>query len=167
MSELRARVRNAVAVLTLLLNASAARDCYFPDGSLSGDTACFPNLDTSACCGVGYDCTSKGLCNKPDSDYSSIVRGSCTDQSWGSTECPQYCVGTDDGNNLDDANSIWACNDPGWYYCSAEVGDPSCANGGNFYVGMRVWICPASVCFVADCDQVTFKRSSSSRLQAC
>lgn len=34
---------------------------------------------------------SNGLCNNQGTDLTSIYRNSCSDQTWGSDNCPQYC----------------------------------------------------------------------------
>ena len=72
--------------------------CYFPDGSIAtGDTPCnsvAASNSVSACCGYSDICLDNALClmqhNSPG-----IVRGSCTDETWQSHECAQYCT---DGN---------------------------------------------------------------------
>lgn len=73
--------------------------CYFPDG------VTVPRLDTpchstgeSTCCASGYACLSNNLCMltehvEGDTDsISTFVRGSCTDRSWNSPNCPSFCV---------------------------------------------------------------------------
>ena len=72
---------------------AAAQTCYFPDGSLSGrDTPCRATSDgeASACCAWFDICLDNNLC------LSQVVneivsRGSCTDKSWQSDQCPQHC----------------------------------------------------------------------------
>ncbi len=71
-----------------------AQTCYYPDGSVSSrDTPCHsPSVGdgASACCGYPDICLSNGLCL---SQWGAEVvsRGSCTDESWQSPECSQYC----------------------------------------------------------------------------
>ena len=77
-----------------------AQTCYYPDGSLSSrDAPCHSpsNGDgASACCGYPDICLDNGLCLAQQGSEM-ISRGSCTDESWQSPECSQYC---NDGNYL-------------------------------------------------------------------
>ena len=68
--------------------------CYFPDGSVSPqDIPChsfFPAGGASACCGAADVCLNNKLC-LAQTGGELISRGSCTDQTWQSLECPQIC----------------------------------------------------------------------------
>ncbi|KAG4436490.1 hypothetical protein IFR05_008031 [Cadophora sp. M221] len=88
--------------LLLLLNllllaqpALQAASCYYPDGTfVSFDSPCFPDQETSICCGQGHTCMSNNLCRWPDSQMPyplAYIRGSCTDSSWNSPECGDVC----------------------------------------------------------------------------
>lgn len=78
----------AVGVLAQNLNVPI---CYYPDESVAGGNyACNLAANVSACCGVGSTCLDNGLCG---SGSQGIIRGACTDRSWGSPDCPQYCLG--------------------------------------------------------------------------
>jgi len=83
---------------------TATSRCYNPDGSLaaSGNYPCFLGQENSPCCGGGQVCEASGLCKVPDSvGVSDLIRGTCTDSSWQSNECPQYCLqATTGGTNL-------------------------------------------------------------------
>ena len=72
--------------------------CYFPDGSIAtNDTPCnsaATSNSVSACCGHSDICLDNALCLMQHDDLG-IVRGSCTDETWQSPECAQYCP---DGN---------------------------------------------------------------------
>jgi hypothetical protein len=49
--------------------------------------------DVSHCCGPTDICLSNGLCWDQDSTYyNRMVRASCTDNTWASSSCPQYCT---------------------------------------------------------------------------
>lgn len=80
---------------------SQGKACYFKDGSLAAnDYACYPNNDISFCCGPGYACLDDLVCEKTNDaidpyNNNTYVRGSCTDYSWGSTACPNFCTGID------------------------------------------------------------------------
>ena len=72
--------------------------CYFPDGSIAtGDTPCnsaATSNSVSACCGYSDICLDNALCLMQHK-LLRIVRGSCTDETWQSPQCAQYCS---DGN---------------------------------------------------------------------
>lgn len=71
--------------------------CYYPNGQInSTDIPCDPNASVSMCCGDPALCLSNGLCratNNPPMDKNiSYARGTCTDNQWGSSICPQHCL---------------------------------------------------------------------------
>lgn len=77
-----------------------AQTCYYPDGSVSShDTPCH-SISTgdgaSACCGYSDICLDNGLC-LAQSGAEITSRGSCTDETWQSPQCSQFC---EDGNHL-------------------------------------------------------------------
>ncbi|KAF2655380.1 hypothetical protein K491DRAFT_692976 [Lophiostoma macrostomum CBS 122681] len=93
--------------LLLLLPSLITTSCYFPDGSTTQDTPCNPKSANSTCCGPGYACLSNHLCSVTSQVPLSIadlspyyVRASCTDPTWTSTECPQFCTNATNGDNL-------------------------------------------------------------------
>lgn len=71
--------------------------CYYPNGNeASGDTPCNSDASASACCGFGYSCLSNTICLRTSlatdgQNGVTYVRGSCTDQSWTSGLCPNFC----------------------------------------------------------------------------
>ncbi|KAF7187270.1 hypothetical protein HII31_11358 [Pseudocercospora fuligena] len=66
--------------------------CYYPDGTLSmTDSPCNSTAEFSACCRSSAYCLSNGLCL----DNGILNRESCTDKSWTSNSCPQYCKSGD------------------------------------------------------------------------
>ncbi|KAF4222367.1 hypothetical protein CNMCM5878_005649 [Aspergillus fumigatiaffinis] len=73
--------------------AVSAQTCYFPNGQQAiNDTACTAN-SVSICCQRGATCLGNGLCFDPfGSAVGGYIRGSCTDRSWQSSNCPQYCT---------------------------------------------------------------------------
>ena len=77
-----------------------AQTCYFPDGSKSpNDRPCHSSsIDDrpSACCDPVDLCLNNGLC-LAQWGGEVISRGSCTDRSWQSPECSQYCA---DGKSI-------------------------------------------------------------------
>jgi hypothetical protein len=74
---------------------SANALCYSPNGALGpGNYPCFLGQAVSPCCGAGSICEASGLCKVPGSvGVSQLIRGLCTDSSWTSAQCPQYCLG--------------------------------------------------------------------------
>jgi len=75
---------------------SELQPCYAPNGDLAqgGNFPCFLDQDVSPCCGEGSICEASGLCKVAGSTgVSDLIRGSCTDRTWNSPECPQYCLG--------------------------------------------------------------------------
>lgn len=64
--------------------------CYFVNGDIAfGAIPCFPTLTNSPCCWHNLDCLANGLCINPQTN--GTLRGTCTDDSWKSAFCPQYC----------------------------------------------------------------------------
>ena len=71
----------------------AAQTCYFPDGSPSPrDTPCrAPSSgQASPCCPYFDICLDNSLC-LAQSGNEVVTRGTCTDKSWQSSDCPGYC----------------------------------------------------------------------------
>lgn len=71
--------------------------CYFPDGLESRGSPCNPTADVSACCGPGFVCLGNGLCTPGPNDRKTydykFYRSSCTDSTWKSSACPNFCLG--------------------------------------------------------------------------
>ena len=77
-----------------------AQTCFSPNGTIkSQDTPChsaFTGDGASACCNHADICLNNGLClSQNGGEY--IYRGTCTDESWQSPECSQYCT---DGKSI-------------------------------------------------------------------
>ena len=67
------------------------RACYYPNGNIAlPDAACDPSASVSPCCGGGVGCLDSKMCQSSDE---SLIRGSCTDPTWKSPDCPDYCLG--------------------------------------------------------------------------
>ena len=71
-----------------------AQTCYYPDSSIASlHTPCHAlsaGDGASACCHYADICLSNGLCLS-QLGTEVVHRGSCTDPSWQSPECSQYC----------------------------------------------------------------------------
>jgi len=73
--------------------ASAAAYCFQPNGNITAsDLPCDPNAAVSVCCGRnnGWVCLGNGMCWLPG--LGALGRGTCTDRTWQSPDCPQYCT---------------------------------------------------------------------------
>ena len=81
-------------VVTLALQVSSS--CYYPDGTyIAADRPCITNgTQESFCCGSqGVTCLSDKVCyNSNASSGNEYVRGSCTDRSFQSSACPNFCL---------------------------------------------------------------------------
>ncbi|KAJ4327184.1 hypothetical protein N0V84_002447 [Fusarium piperis] len=80
----------AIALSSTLVHAQ----CYYPDGQEAPrDIACKPDSEASACCAEGYICLSSGMCQFVEyAGTGRFARGSCTNQDWSSSECPNFCT---------------------------------------------------------------------------
>ncbi|KAB5547142.1 hypothetical protein GE09DRAFT_1130082 [Coniochaeta sp. 2T2.1] len=124
-----------VLFLTSLPFTSAI--CYYPNGDASPqDLPCNDDTDHSTCCGPGYACLSNNICvptglEKQIPNAAKFVRGSCTDKTWRSGNCPNFCVNEAHGDTLDGGIGMAKC--PGnkdMYYCMD--GFPfDCVKGDN------------------------------------
>lgn len=83
--------------LRLSLAVSPDAICYQPSGNPNtepgGYFVCNATAEQSACCGPNDECTSTGLCKNagdPSSPY--YFRTACTDKTWQSPLCPNYCT---------------------------------------------------------------------------
>ncbi|CAM1511754.1 Fc.00g092670.m01.CDS01 [Cosmosporella sp. VM-42] len=98
--------------------------CYFPDGALSpNDTPCRDDSTQSTCCGQGYACLTNGICQATGEELvkskaSEFVRGSCTDITWRSANCPLFCM-TPGVDNTGGGNGIAKCEntEKDLYWC--------------------------------------------------
>lgn len=85
--------------LSLPVVLSSSGPCYNHDGSVViRDTPCRPELKQSFGCGPGWACLDNGICsNHNTTGITGMVAGqqraSCTDPSFPSDQCPQYCPG--------------------------------------------------------------------------
>ncbi|KAF3895017.1 hypothetical protein GTR04_7036 [Trichophyton interdigitale] len=78
--------------LLLAAPVYAARDCYFPDGSLAvDDVPCFSGIRDTHCCSKSSICMTNGYCLVTSQPYT-LARGTCTDKNWSSSSgCPDPC----------------------------------------------------------------------------
>ncbi|KAK1759938.1 hypothetical protein QBC47DRAFT_117571 [Echria macrotheca] len=125
----------------LLLVSSASAACFYPDGTVAQDTPCTDTTAQSSCCGTGYAClghsSSFFLCQATGDEFqkpggSQFVRGSCTDKSWRSSNCPNVCVDPN-RDNIGGGNGVAACprSDALFYCISTGLGVENCTTGFN------------------------------------
>jgi hypothetical protein len=133
-------------LLVLCLNfvgASGEKKCYYPDNTLApSDSDCNPGEDASVCCGKGYVCLRNGVCQIDPSTTGenaefrgTIWRGSCTDQSWSSARCPNFCtlLGTNLGNSSS-GQQLGKCPDmEDTYYCKTSDVEYDCKDGSKVF----------------------------------
>ena len=74
--------------------------CYNDDGQiLEGDVPCNPNADQSFCCGIHWTCLDSGVCSDQNTTQlispgeALLARATCTDRTFKSDACPQFCLG--------------------------------------------------------------------------
>jgi hypothetical protein len=84
------------ATLQLGILPTCLAGCYYPGGKeATDDLPCDPDAEVSVCCAgsvvLGFVCLSNKLCVSPKGR---IARGSCTDPTWQSPDCPKFCLST-------------------------------------------------------------------------
>ena len=86
-------------LVALRQTAAQGTQCYYPNGNLApSHTPCNTSMGFSWCCLSTDVCLSNRLCFQQSETYTNrIGRGSCTDSTWKSDNCPQYCK---DGENV-------------------------------------------------------------------
>lgn len=118
---------SALVLLVARLSYAASTTCYAPGGGVSdGDIPCNSSAAVSSCCGVNDLCINNGLCFQGGN----VARGSCTDQTWMSSDCPLFCQNESPGGGIAISRcgvgpSTWACG-------NAKAAAPLCNNGSTF-----------------------------------
>ena len=80
-------------VITSTVIAGAQQVCYNPDGTTApDDIPCNSQNAVSTCCGNGWLSNVDNVCIQADASRR-MSRGSCTDRSWQSGDCPLFCQG--------------------------------------------------------------------------
>lgn len=120
----------------------SANTCYFPNGEPSSDVPCDADALFTQCCGSRSACLTNGLCILEASNDTGInyARGTCTDQTWGSSLCPQQCQLNQDTPNNSSAYDfrtngvqVWQCGSQGYaeeakYCCESEAERQRCCS---------------------------------------
>ena len=93
-----------LALWVLLLSpyvdcAATSALCYDMDGTvMAGDRPCSPDSKVSQCCGLSWTCLENGMCATANTSTltgqpaDTLMRATCTDSSWESDTCPQFCL---------------------------------------------------------------------------
>ncbi|KAF5005326.1 hypothetical protein FDECE_8222 [Fusarium decemcellulare] len=110
-----------------------AQTCFYPGGKEAvDDIPCRTDTDASACCAAGYMCISNGLCQSTgEANTGNFARGSCTQQDWDSTDCPNYCIEESTGGGAD----VTRCQ--GYtdrYFCPASSNAKEACNDSDKYL---------------------------------
>lgn len=87
------KIYRSLALVAAVLSSLAASElsCYYPDGkNATGLIPCKPDAEVSHCCREADVCLTSGMCFSPG--LNSLVRRACTDKTWNSTECPNFCI---------------------------------------------------------------------------
>ncbi|KIW28304.1 uncharacterized protein PV07_07980 [Cladophialophora immunda] len=122
------------SVLVLLIPRLAAATCYWQNSTLApddpysiapDDTACFPDQENSACCGTGWTCLSDGVCYIEQEGNSFYYRGTCTDRTWDSQQCPGWCF----AQNANTSIPLLKCDTAQDWYCCPGDSECSCDTG--------------------------------------
>ncbi|EDU47132.1 hypothetical protein PtrSN002B_007082 [Pyrenophora tritici-repentis] len=137
------RFYNIILLITFYISTTSCL-CYFPDGTLvERDTPC-STAANSTCCGQGFACLSNNLCavtSHVDAGpgQSTYVRGSCTDKTWNSAECPTFCLNWDHGDNPAGGMGIAKCPYiEERFYCLDRFAEgfsaeQMCSNSSNYF----------------------------------
>ena len=135
-------------LLVVALALQVSSSCYYPDGTyIAADRPCITNgTQESFCCGQqGVTCLSDKVCYNSNAPSGlKYVRGSCTDRSFRSSACPDFCLSSSFWcmwrlitNKIlaavapsDKAGIMFQCGFPTDSYCCSPDGSPcSCENG--------------------------------------
>ncbi|KAK8207554.1 hypothetical protein IWZ01DRAFT_370465 [Phyllosticta capitalensis] len=109
---------NAAVGVAQNQNGSVPR-CYYPNGDIAtNDYACYLNTTESFCCTQNVKCLDNKICDSIDPVHYRYNRGTCTDKTWTSDACPNFCV----GQSADYGSGVVKC--PG----TSQV---CCDNGNN------------------------------------
>ena len=117
----------------------ASSSCYYPSGDLATtDIPCNQSSGDSACCGQGFICLSNGVCQNPSltsNEPGLYSRGSCTDKSWNSSQCPKFCVNPSAPFNDVQTSGQEVLKCPGrddLFYCNdSNASGANCTTGEN------------------------------------
>ncbi|KAK5561009.1 hypothetical protein LTR46_001319 [Exophiala xenobiotica] len=125
-----------LSLILLLAPQLASATCYWQNSTLApddpysiapDDTACFPDQDNSPCCGTGWTCLSDGVCFIREDETDFYYRGTCTDRTWDSQQCPGWCFAQNSNTSIPLAKCDTAQD---WFCCPGDA-DCNCDTGKN------------------------------------
>ena len=129
----------------------AQKACFYPDGlRLFADIPCSKNgSEDNFCCGPAAICLSNKICWDGGSGY---LRGSCTDATWKSSACPQFCL------SRYAPRIHFSREDPLIDYCNAEPAGKAGGMKDCLDLNADSWCCLQESQTTCDCSQgnVTF-----------
>jgi hypothetical protein len=114
------------AIIATAAQCSASAQCHSPDGTISPlDKPCYPPASDSFCCPPSSICSSNKLCILPGGQ---ALRGSCTDPSFSSAACPNFCLHKGAGLQHSASLNMTLCEtDPdSTTYCCNEGSGEAC-----------------------------------------
>ncbi|OKL55319.1 hypothetical protein UA08_09392 [Talaromyces atroroseus] len=116
------RVSLSLSIATGILSplAAATQTCYYPDKSIASSDIPCGNGTHVACCGEGAVCLSNGLCMDVFQPFT-LARSSCTDQSWTSGNCPNYCLQDSSFNKSGCSIVLYSYLDSTAEYCCNNI----------------------------------------------
>lgn len=83
--------------LSILVRSTLQQNCYFPNGVIARNDYPCTDLTNSVpgiqvhCCEVGRTCLPNRMCSGNQQDENPM-RGTCTDSTWNSPNCPKFCT---------------------------------------------------------------------------
>ena len=112
--------------------------CYDFGGNIAvNDSACYHDRDHSFCCDKDWTCLSTGICSRENSTEiipkggSPLHRATCTDMTWRSKQCPQFCTNQTGHRGMkqcDESYSTFCCV---WTDCCGGPNGRQCLEEGT------------------------------------
>ena len=167
------RVWGLLVILALSSHTNAT--CYTPRGAIAeSDLPCDTTAAESVCCPVGSTCSANKVCMINDEPY----RGSCTDKSFNSPACTNFCSQGGAGSFRNTPVQMTLCNTgPNWAtYCCNKANREPCDCSANssrkVVLGLPVPIktllavpqgsCPTALSITITAPVVTYGLSTAS-----
>ncbi|KAJ5825324.1 hypothetical protein N7474_002462 [Penicillium riverlandense] len=124
-----------VIIFYALALITGATECYYPNGTpADGDVPCRGDGTASACCGPDAVCLTNGLCLAIEQPFG-LSRGSCSDSTWQSDNCAQYC-GMDYGPAGGAALVLFnSTGSDSYYCCNSVIAEDNAATCSNSMTG--------------------------------
>lgn len=146
-----------VAFAVLHVNAQS---CYYPNGDLSTVDAPCSSSGGAPCCPLNWECLSNGLCYNPAPGVNIYGRYTCTDQTWQSSSCPQFCT---DGNTDPGDQAVLQCADGSWCCDGDRTSFNCCTKAGTSFFSLPQGNTVTSISSLPTPSSVTSSASSSSQ----